>query len=318
MFYILYLVVAAIVVWLAIKASNYIDMIDRKTKLSGAFLGGVLLSAITSLPELFTSISATLLIHKPSLCIGNILGSNLFNLLILATMILLFFKSSLNAKLSKSHRIVILYLLLCYLFMGLGLIMPKIFDYHILTIGITSIVIAVCYFLGVRHLAGESSTTDETEKADDSSLSLRTIVVRFILSSVGLVGLSIAMTFLTDRIATDLGLGASLAGALFLGIATSLPELSSTITLFRIKNYDIATGNIVGSCLFNMIILTVADLLWTKGTIYDYSDPKNAVLLGFCTIAALFALPMIRTQKPWIKAVAAVGIIGCYVAFLAI
>ncbi|MDO5488080.1 MAG: hypothetical protein Q4F42_06325, partial [Rikenellaceae bacterium] len=71
MLYITYLITAAAVVWFSILASRYIDMIDRSTRISGAFLGGVLLSAITSLPELFTSISATVLIDNPSLCIGN-------------------------------------------------------------------------------------------------------------------------------------------------------------------------------------------------------------------------------------------------------
>lgn len=72
--YILYILVAAAVVWLSVKASHYIDLIDQKSSLSGAFLGGVLLSAVTSLPELFTSISATVLLAKPSLCLGNISG----------------------------------------------------------------------------------------------------------------------------------------------------------------------------------------------------------------------------------------------------
>ena len=80
MLYILYILVSVAVVLLSIKASRYIDLIDQKSSLSGAFLGGVLLSAVTSLPELFTSISATLLLEKPSLCLGNILGSNIFNL----------------------------------------------------------------------------------------------------------------------------------------------------------------------------------------------------------------------------------------------
>ena len=59
MIYLIYFIVAWLVVRFSIMASNYIDMIDRSTRLSGAFLGGVLLSAVTSLPELFTSISAS-------------------------------------------------------------------------------------------------------------------------------------------------------------------------------------------------------------------------------------------------------------------
>ena len=80
MIYLEYLVVAAFVVILSIKASNYIDLLDKNTELSGAFLGGIMLSAVTSLPELFTSISATVLLNRPGLCMGNILGSDLFNL----------------------------------------------------------------------------------------------------------------------------------------------------------------------------------------------------------------------------------------------
>ena len=55
MIYLEYLVVAAFVVILSIKASNYIDLLDKNTELSGAFLGGIMLSAVTSLPELFKS-----------------------------------------------------------------------------------------------------------------------------------------------------------------------------------------------------------------------------------------------------------------------
>ena len=112
MLYISYIITVAAVVWFSILASRYIDMIDRSTKLSGAFLGGVLLSAITSLPELFTSISATTLIDDASLCIGNILGSNLFNFGMLAVVILFFAKGFSQANLARSHRTVLLLLLL--------------------------------------------------------------------------------------------------------------------------------------------------------------------------------------------------------------
>lgn len=59
------------------------DIIDKRTSISGAFIGGVILAAITSLPELFTSISATALLGQPELVIGNILGSDIFNTAVL-------------------------------------------------------------------------------------------------------------------------------------------------------------------------------------------------------------------------------------------
>ena len=90
MIFVIYALVAAAVTMLSIKAADYVELIDKKTSLSGAFIGGILLSAVTSLPELFTSLSSTLLLDEPGLCIGNILGSNLFNLTALAVMIVIF------------------------------------------------------------------------------------------------------------------------------------------------------------------------------------------------------------------------------------
>ena len=73
-----YLILAVIVMGFSIQLSNYVDIIDKRTSISGAFIGGVILAAITSLPELFTSISATALLGQPELVIGNILGSDIF------------------------------------------------------------------------------------------------------------------------------------------------------------------------------------------------------------------------------------------------
>ena len=314
--YILYILVAATVVWLSVKASHYIDLIDQKSSLSGAFLGGVLLSAVTSLPELFTSISATVLLAKPSLCLGNILGSNIFNLVVLAVMFVLFVRSSHAARLAKGHQMVLVYCLVTYAAIALNMFLPEVFDFHVLSLSVSSIIIVICYALGVKYLSGEDGGESGEQEQSDSTLTMRGIVVRFVLCSVGLVGLSIWLTYLSDDIATSLGMGAGLAGALFLGVATSLPELSSTVTLFRLKNYNVAVGNIVGSCLFNMIILTVADLLWFKGTIYDFADGNIGQMLGFGAVAMVATMGALASKTKVGKVVASAVVVACYLAFL--
>ena len=50
MIYLIYLLLAVTVTLLSVKASDYVDLLDKKTSLSGAFIGGILLSAVTSLP----------------------------------------------------------------------------------------------------------------------------------------------------------------------------------------------------------------------------------------------------------------------------
>lgn len=306
-----YIVVAALVVWLSIKASQYVDMIDRTTKLSGAFLGGVLLSAVTSLPELFTSISATVLLDQPGLCIGNILGSDLFNSLILAVAALVFFRSFRTARIDRSHYFVIGYVLAIYLLIGLNCL--DILRVNVWSVSLTSVAIVVLYVLGIRHLSGESEESFEEQR--EVKLSTTQITLRFVATCIGIVGLSILMTYLTSDLAERYNIGEGLAGALFLGIATSLPELSSTATLFKIKNYNIAVGNIVGSNLFNFIILAIADLC-TLRTVYDFSDPKTVNLLIFGAVASLVMIPLLRIKRSWGKLVFSLAIIGSYLAFL--
>ena len=231
-------------------------------------------------------------------------------------MFILFLKSSHSAKLAKGHNFVIFYCLVTYAAIALNMLLPKLFDFHILSLSVTSIVIVIAYALGVKYLSGEESENSTEDKGDESTLTMRGIIFRFVLCSVGLVGLSIWLTYLSDDIATSLGMGAGLAGALFLGVATSLPELSSTVTLFRLRNYNIAVGNIVGSCLFNMIILTIADLLWFKGTIYDFTDGNVAQMLGFGAIAMVATLWSLKGKSRLSKVLSALIVVACYVAFL--
>lgn len=310
----LYLIVAAGVVYASIRASHYIDLIDRTTNLSGAFLGGVLLSAVTSLPELFTSLSATLVLHKPSMCIGNILGSDLFNIAMLSAVILMCFRSVGRMRSAKGNIAVAAYMVLIYAVMALDY--AGVLRIDVGSINIITFIFIFIYILAVRHLSGESSSPDDADDEPATTLTLNGIVLRFVLSSIAIIGLSIAMTYVTDAVATTFNIGAGFAGALLLGVATSLPEVSSTIALFKMKNYDIAVGNIVGSNLFNFMVLCVADIASFRESVYTYDDPKVISLLFFGCIATLFTLPLLAVRNRAVKVVCAVVVVACYVLFL--
>ena len=312
MIYLAYLIVAAGVVWFSVKASDYVDLLDKKTNLSGAFIGGIILSAVTSLPELFTSISATVLIGEPGLCLGNILGSDLFNMAMLSFFLLLFTRTFAKASLSASHRVVTLFVLACYVLLILDWL--DILNVNILSVSLTSVCIVILYVLSVRYMSAEDGTGDDTEE-DTSPLTVKQVAVRFVAVSIGIVALSIIITYITDAISIRLNLGQGMAGALFLGIATSLPEAASTVTLLRMGNVDIAFGNIVGSNIFNFIIMAVVDILY-HGSVYDFSDPQTVVLM-LCGAAALPVMwLMMKFRNKWTKIACPVWILACYVVFL--
>lgn len=319
MIYLQYVLSAAIVVFFSIKASDYIDLLDRNTKLSGAFLGGIMLSAVTSLPELFTSISATVLLDQPGLCMGNILGSDLFNVAALSGAILFWFKGFSKGRVSKSYRHVTILVLVIYGLICLNFL--DILNLRILNLSVTSVLIFVVYVLGAKYLAVASDVdADEDtlgyQATKSSSLSVKQIGFRFFIVSIGIIVFSIVMTYQTDRIAERLGIGQGFAGALFLGVATSLPELSSTIALFKMKNYNVAVGNIVGSNLFNFIILTVADLLSMSSGVYAEPDTQVVNLLGLGAAAMAFFWILLRFRSRVTQAVCSLAILACYVAFL--
>ena len=319
MIYLEYLAAAVIVVILSIKASDYIDLLDKNTKLSGAFLGGIMLSAVTSLPELFTSISATVLLDRPGLCMGNILGSDLFNLGALAFFILLFSKGFAKGKVSKSYRHVTMVVLLIYILIILNF--AGILQFRVLHISVTSVLIALIYALGAKYLAvADDVTSDEAvldyHSESSTSLSVKQIGVRFFFAAVGIIAVSIILTYLTDEISVRLHLGQGLAGAIFLGVATSLPEVTSTVALFKMKNFNIAVGNIIGSNLFNFIILVVADVLSMGSGVYATLDHQIENLLVFGGVATILFWVLLRFKKATTQTICALGMVACYLGFL--
>ena len=125
----IYAALAVCVVFLSIKLANYVDLIDKKTDMSGAFIGGVILAAVTSLPELFTSISAVLFVKQPDLVMGNILGSNLFNMCIFGGAALIAAKSLCKATIGKSHTITTVITFIMFAIMLLPVVFKK--DYTV-------------------------------------------------------------------------------------------------------------------------------------------------------------------------------------------
>lgn len=310
MIYLVYLALAIAVVLLAVRLSYYVDVLDRKTNLSGAFIGGVMLAAVTSLPELFTALTAVIALDRPQLVQGDIFGSNVFNLCVIGVLILFTYQNYRRSSLSKTHKSTIIYSLIMYALAFIGMLKPMEISLGVLNVNLMSILILVVYGINVLFMKNDESAENENE--DNCHLSVIQVVIRFILYSVSLVCVSILLTHVTDQVAEELNLGATAAGAIFLGIATSLPELSASINLVRMKNYNASFGNIVGSNLFNFTILCFADLVYSKGSIF-ISEPQALNLLGFGAFSSLLAYLLIRFKKSkWLVILSCILILASY------
>ena len=131
-----------------------------------------------------------------------------------------------------------------------------------------------------------------------AKLTVKQIIVLFVLCAVLLIGVSIAITYVTDIVAEKIGLGKTVAGAILLGVATSLPELVSCLTLMRKQNFDAAFGDITGSNLFNFTILTISDLLAVNSSIYVCNaEVKLFLICTMVSIAALITIIIVKIKK---------------------
>ena len=308
----------SLVVILSIKLANYVDLIDKKTNISGAFIGGVVLAAVTSLPELFTSFSAVVIVKEPSLVIGNILGSNLFNITIFGIVMIIWSKNFSKASVGKSHFKITMFTLFLFALMFLAVILGV--DYSVFSISIYSLIIILTYIFSIKYMANDDSDNDEQT---NNPLTIKQIAVRFVILAVILVSASIAITYVTDILADGFKLGATIAGALFLGIATSLPELTSTFALARKSNFNAATGNILGSGVFNFAILSVSDILYRGGSVYRVNGSGSLVIFGFIATLITGLCLYLKNKKlndntnlSVVYRIMGVLIVICYILFI--
>ena len=189
----------------------------------------------------------------------------------------------------------------------------------------------VCIALYVIALVTTSKTEEKEEEADEQpqqeltapKSSLKSVIAKFVVCSVVLIGVSIAITFTSNMIADNYGLGKGLAGALFLGVATSLPEIISSFTLIKLGNYNAAYGNIIGSCLFNFLVLGITDVFFFSGTVFVVN--MQSFYAALCMFVAMFAMlsSVIFKKKeqklnPVALSVCASVIIISYVVFLVV
>ena len=340
---ILYVILAATVVLISIKLADYVDLIDKKTDIAGAFIGGVVLAAVTSLPELFTSISAVVIVRQPDLVIGNILGSNLFNETILGVILIFCAKAFSKAQVGTSHLKITGFTVFIFLLMILSSVLG--IDYTVFNISIYSVIIIVTYALSIKFMASDKTDSDDTT---DSALTLKQIITRFIILALVLVSSSVFLTLVTDSLQENLNkaginLGKTVAGALLLGVATSLPELTSAATLVKKKNYNAAVGDLLGSGVFNFFILSIADILYSGGSVYSSSTSlghryklqeifshiseldSTGILTIFGTLATLFVTTtlIIHTRAKtngknpvFVYRVLGFGVLACYLLFI--
>jgi cation:H+ antiporter len=242
-------------------------MLANKTGLGRAWIGLILMSAVTSLPELMVGISASAYVQSADLAVGDVLGSCAFNLGILSLMDVFTPKSQpLLGRVSQSHILAAALGIILVALAGVGIFLEH--DIVLLPfIGMNSILFAVIYFVALRliYRYQQQHPVEANTYPEGKVLALRQIIVRYVAFASVIIVAALFLPFFAEKIAVATGLGKTFVGTLFLAASTSLPEIAVSIAAVRMGATDMAVGNLLGSNIFNIFILFIDDLFYTKG-----------------------------------------------------
>ena len=290
-----FLATAIVIVLAGVRLARLGDVLGEKTGLGRSWVGVVLLAATTSLPELFTGFGATALADLPDIAVGDVLGSCMFNLLILSLMDAVQ-PEPLSTRAHQGHALSIGFGLLLVGVAGIGMMggtsLPT-FGW----IGPYTLVLIAVYFVSMRLVFTHErqrrarETQEVAEELRYAAIPLRTAVVHYAVAAAFVVGASLWLPRLGAELARQTGLGEAFVGSLFVAITTSLPEVAVSLAAVRIGAVDLGIGNVLGSNLFNMLILGLDDVFYRKGPLLLAADRSEAVaILAVVAMNALFLI----------------------------
>lgn len=313
MVWIQFAVCLAIIVVSGSKLAKYGDVIADKTGLGRVWIGVVLLAAATSLPELATGISSVTFVGKPDLTMGDLFGSNLINLLIIAVIDLVYRNGPVLHYLGTG---IVLSTILSLFLIAAAATSLYLAQNHLTVvlfgrIGIYSLALFLLYLLAqymIFHFQADNRSdirNNEAVRTPRDPVPLKKAVGFFVLAALITAGAGTWLAAIGDQISEVTGLGASFVGTLFLALCTSAPEIVVSISAVRLGALDMAVGNMVGSNLFNMgVIIFVDDLFYSAGPILQGVNINHlitalfAVLMSSIVIIGIIFRPRFRWRIP--------------------
>jgi cation:H+ antiporter len=294
MTWVLFLAIAVVIVGGGVQLARYGDIIGDKSGLGRNWIGVVLLAATTSLPELFTGFGATVVRPLPNIAVGDILGSCMFNLIILSLMDAIQ-PERISARAHQGHALAIGFGMALMAVAGLGLSAATKWP-AVAWMGLYSPILIVMYFVAVRvtftYDRQRLANGAQTEHAQtESALSLRGALLRYAVAAVFVVGGALLLPELGASLAEQTGLGQAFVGSLFIAITTSLPEIVVSVAAVRMGALDLGISNVLGSNMFNLLILGLDDVLYRHGPLLGAVENSHSVaVLAVILMNALFLI----------------------------
>lgn len=288
---------------LLIKGADFFvdgsSSLARIMKIPSVIIGLTLVSMGTSAPEAAVSITAGIA-GNSDISFGNIIGSNIFNLLFVVGCSALIFpvispKDILKRDLWWNIGITVVLLLMCM-------------DWRLSRIEGFLLFLGMLLYLAV--IIRNALRNREEEKLEEKPLSVPKSLIFIVcgLAAVILGGQLVVNN--ASSIAKSLGMSDTLVGLTIVAVGTSLPELVTSVVAAQKGNSGIALGNAVGSCIFNILFILGATAMLTPIRVANELFVDTAVLI----VAGILILIFAKTKEKTTKAEGFISVL-CYFAY---
>jgi cation:H+ antiporter len=312
------------------RLTRLADAIGEKTAMSGSCVGLLLLAAATSLPELATGISAVTAAHAPNIAVGDVLGSTTFNLALLVVLDVLHRPDTIYSRASAGHVVSAGFGVILLAFVGASVLIER---ERVLpnlgSIGVYTPLLAVLYLIALRVVFSyerrQSRASPSGQELRYADLSLRTASLQFAAFAAIVMVAGTWLPVASVGIADEMGWTRSLVGTLLVAGATSLPEVVVMLAALRLRALDMAIAGLLGSNLFDLLIIAIDDVFYTKGPLLAAVSPVHAVtaftaamMSGAVIVGLVYRppRPVLRTMSVVSAALLAMYLANVFVLFV--
>jgi cation:H+ antiporter len=288
--------------------SLYGDVIAEKTGLGGTWVGLGMIATVTSLPELVTGVSAVTYAGVPNIAMGDALGSCVFNLLLIVLLDFLHRESSVYTRISRGHILSAGFGVILLGFVAFNIVLfQNGVDLSLGHVGFYSPIIVLFYGFAVRTIfryekSQRAEVVEEIAERYPKIRLSRALAYYFVAATaVVLVGIRLPLT--AEHLAEAMDWQRTFVGTVFVAFATSLPEVAVTISALKIGALDMAISDLLGSNLFDIVVIAVDDLVYTGGPLLAKISPthlvsaQSAIMMTGIAIVGLLYRPRTRVFK---------------------
>ncbi len=301
-------VAAALVVWSGVRLARSGDALGERYGLSRTWIGVIVLAMITSLPELVVTLSAQLAVARPVIAMSNVCGSNLINLCIFAVMDVCEGPRAISGRLDRRLLRSAKMGLVCMGIAVLGFSLPLVdLGRWVGLLGwpISGAILLACVWAIARteRTDGVAAAPAEAGGAGQPGGGRR-LALGLAFNTAVLVGAGIVLILLADVLVerrlhlwgVSFELGETVVGTIGLAFVTSLPELVVCVAAVRIGALNMAVGNILGSNIFNVMLLPLADFVRPAQPLWSASLPVHGLSLGAAMVLTCIVAAGIRRR----------------------